>query len=199
MGLAKYFEERIERFMTNADEIRRDFSGQKAIYGPEIVEQKAHAIQRAMRNLCDELLSIVTNPEYQDALALEELALEMKEVDQRHQEESKENQDTTQRLKSQLIRLQSVLNAKELYLENLKVENAELHDTVRAKETKIANIHSYYKNRIEKADNSCKPADELVNQPEGKAPEKELSFRELLEIAANSASINDKRDPAKHS
>ena len=193
MGLAKHFEEQLERFLTNTDEIRRDFSGQKAIYGPEIVEQKANSIQRAMRNLCDELLSIVTKPEYQDALAIDELSREMQMSNQKHQNASEHQASRIKELERHLARLQTILKEKDLFIEELKKENADLQDTVSARNTKIANIHHHYNRLAEKTTDQVPHKADQESEETKELEVPELSFKELLEQAAQSADIKDKR------
>lgn len=193
MGLAKHFEEQVERFLTNTDEIRRDFSGEKAIYGPEIVEQKANAIQRAMRNLCDELLSIVTKPDYQDAFVVDELSREMQKSNQKHQSESEQQASRIKGLEKQLTRLQSVLNDKDRFIEELKRENADLQETVSERNTKIANIHHHYNRLIDKPTDKAPDSANKESEEMQKVEVPELSFKELLEQAAQSADIKDKR------
>ena len=192
MALAKYFEERIERFLGDCDDIQKELSETQNKADAEFIEYKSNRIRIAMSQMVDELLGICTKPEYQDALFLEELSQELDSAENEIKSMEERLKDRETSLMTKLSQMRLILEDKDQHITTLSDEINKQNELISKQQFKISEIHTYYKQRENK--NSPKVEPEESPSPNKEKPkEPTLSFRELLEQSAQEATIADKR------
>mgnify|MGYP000256180917 CR=1 FL=1 len=183
MGLAKFFEERIERFLEEADQLRNSINCQTEDYEADLNQQKAYTMYRAIRNLSNELLNIVTDPENQDSLAIHTLSVETAKTEKKHDYEVQKLKQEIESLRSRALLLEKIIAEKENFIADLKNENSGLQKVITQKDIKIADIKKFYDARISNLTTRDVTIDKKNDDAKEAKSVRELSFKEIMEQA----------------